>query len=209
MRAEGLSIPGVWKFDPHVRLDERGLFLESFTSSSVKEVTGRSLDVAQVNTSFSIRGTIRGIHFAQVPPGQAKYVQCTSGSVLDIIVDIRVGSPTFGEWKSVVLDDVSRSAVFVSEGLGHAFCALSDVATVVYLCSEPYSPSGEFGINPLDNQLALPWPEHLDPVLSPKDAAAPTLDEADQLGILPNYAECVAWYEYVRAREPVSTTVKM
>jgi dTDP-4-dehydrorhamnose 3,5-epimerase len=128
-----------------------------------------------------------------VPPGQAKYVQCFDGRILDIAVDIRVGSPTFGQWEAVELDSESRRGLYLSEGLGHAFCALTDSVTVGYLCSEPYAPTREHGIHPLDRELSLPWPDGADSVLSPKDAAAPTLAEARETGLLPGYEECLNW----------------
>jgi dTDP-4-dehydrorhamnose 3,5-epimerase len=128
------------------------------------------------------------------PPGQAKYVTCFSGAVLDVVVDLRVGSPTFGAVDSVLLDDANRRAVFVPEGLGHAFMALSSPAVVGYLCSTSYSPTLEHEIHPLDPYLALPWPTDLTPALSPKDAAAPTLARAVDRGLLPRYDACQAWY---------------
>jgi len=161
-----------------MRPDDRGVFLESFKESVFAEVVGHSLHLAQMNISVSRAGTVRGIHFADVPPGQAKYVQCFAGRILDIVVDIRVGSPTFGQYESVELDSESRSGLYISEGLGHAFCALSDTATVGYLCSEGYSPEREHGIHPLDPDLALPWPDLKSVVLSPKDTAAPSLTQA-------------------------------
>jgi dTDP-4-dehydrorhamnose 3,5-epimerase len=156
-------------------------------------VTGFPLAVAQANQSVSRRGTLRGVHFAAVPPGQAKYVYCPRGAVLDVVVDIRVGSPTFGAWDALRLDDVAKRAVYLSEGLGHAFMALEDDSTVTYLCSTGYDPGREFGINPVDPALDLPWPVDVEAVLSPKDAAAPSLAEAAEQGLLPTYAECRAF----------------
>ena len=95
----------------------------------------------QTNVSVSSRGTVRGIHFADVPPGQGKYVTVLSGSLVDYVVDIRVGSPTFGRWEAVTLDAVDRRAVYLSEGLGHAFCALEDGTTAMYLCTATYNPT--------------------------------------------------------------------
>jgi len=115
------SIEGVWISAPQLLQDDRGVFLEAFKADPFIEATGRPLSVAQVNTSVSRRGVIRGVHFADVPPGQAKYVTCTRGAVLDIAIDIRVGSPTFGIHVTVQLDDVDRRAVFLAEGIGHAF----------------------------------------------------------------------------------------
>jgi len=191
VQATPYSISGVWRFDPVLRPDDRGVFLESFKESVFVETVGHSFDLAQMNISVSRAGTVRGVHFADVPPGQAKYVQCFSGKILDIVVDIRVGSPTFGQYEAIELDADSRSGLYISVGLGHAFCALSDSATVGYLCSEGYSPEREHGIYPLDPDLALPWPQGEQSVLSPKDAAAPPLAEAIASGLLPQYRECV------------------
>ncbi len=193
-----LGLSHLWVFSPEIRLDPRGSFLESFKASSLEEVTGRRFDLSQSNISVSRSGTVRGIHFAQVPPGQAKYVQCVRGAILDVVVDIRVGSPTFGQWEAVRLDDDKREALFISEGLGHGFCALTPEVTVDYLCSEPYAPSREFGIHPLDPALGIPWPTDVEIVLSDKDAAAPTLAEAEAQGLLPEFSECEAWYASLR-----------
>jgi dTDP-4-dehydrorhamnose 3,5-epimerase len=187
-----LSIEGLWEFTPVLRPDDRGVFLESFTSTSFTSTVGHSFDLKQMNISVSRANTVRGIHFADVPPGQAKYIQCLSGRILDVVVDIRVGSPTFGQWDAVELDDETRSGLYVAEGLGHGFCALSESATIAYLCSEPYAPGREHGITPVDPALGLPWPD-ADLVLSPKDAAAPTLAEALEQGRLPSYDACRAF----------------
>ncbi len=147
---------------------------------------------------MSRRGVIRGIHFAEVPPGQAKYVVCVSGAILDVIVDVRVGSPGYGRWAAVRLDDADRRAVFLSEGLGHAFMALSDEATVIYLCSTAYAPGREHGVNPFDPEIGIAWPAGAEPVLSGKDAAAPTLQQAARDGMLPAYADCLAYRDRLR-----------
>ncbi|GAA4096377.1 dTDP-4-dehydrorhamnose 3,5-epimerase [Nonomuraea soli] len=193
-----LSIEGALVHEPTVFPDDRGSFHEWFRGPDFHAATGQRLDLAQANCSVSRRGTIRGIHFADVPPSQAKYVTCVRGSVLDVIVDIRVGSPQFGRWESVVLDEQERRAVYLAEGLGHAFMALTDDATVVYLCSQGYAPGREHGINPLDEDLAIAWPKEIEPLLSPKDAAAPTLAEAARQGILPGYEACAALYNDLR-----------
>lgn len=190
MQVTPLAITGAWQFAPLLRGDDRGVFLESFTESSFLEATGQSFTLKQMNVSVSKAGTVRGIHFADVPPGQAKYVQCFSGRILDIVVDLRVGSPTFGQWASAELNDETRHGLYISEGLGHAFCALSEQATVGYLCSEPYAPTREHGIHPLDPDLDLPWPPGGDALLSAKDASAPTLREAREIGLLPDYRAC-------------------
>jgi dTDP-4-dehydrorhamnose 3,5-epimerase len=188
-----LGIEGAWVDTPRVFTDDRGRFHEWFKDATFHGSTGQGLRLAQANCSRSVRGTLRGIHYASVPPGQAKYVTCVSGAVLDVVVDIRTGSPTFGEWEAVRLDDTTHRCVYLSEGLGHAFMALEDDSTVVYLCSQGYAPQREYGIDPLDPELAIDWPEHLAPLLSEKDAVAPTLKEAERRGLLPSVEECAAY----------------
>jgi dTDP-4-dehydrorhamnose 3,5-epimerase len=180
---------------PDVHQDDRGSFLELFHADDLGKVLGYWPQTAQANCSVSRHGVIRGVHFADVPPGQAKYVSCVSGAILDVIVDIRLGSPTFSLWEAVRLDDDDRRAVYIAPGLGHAFTALSDEATVVYLCSEAYQPGREHGINPLDPDLGIDWPADVPPVLSAKDAAAPSLREAERAGMLPTIGACDAFRE--------------
>jgi dTDP-4-dehydrorhamnose 3,5-epimerase len=189
---EALDIDGAWVYTPRIHADERGSFLEWFQGGDFQSRTGYRLEVAQANCSVSRRGVIRGIHFADVPPGQAKYVTCVSGTVIDVVVDLRAGSPSFGRWAAVELDDRARRAVFIGEGLGHAFTARSEEATVMYLCSTSYDPARERGIDPLDPELAIAWPGDVEPILSDKDAAAPSLAEARAAGLLPDYADCLA-----------------
>jgi dTDP-4-dehydrorhamnose 3,5-epimerase len=183
-----LTIEGAFEVTPVQHLDDRGSFLEWYRFDALAAAVGHPLDLAQANLSTSARGVIRGIHYADVPPGQAKYVTCVAGEVLDVVVDIRVGSPTFGAWEAVPLDDRDRRAVYVAEGLGHAFCALTEGATVSYLCSTTYRPGHEHGLNPLDPALGIAWPV-AEPVLSTKDLAAPTLAEAGAAGRLPRYGD--------------------
>jgi dTDP-4-dehydrorhamnose 3,5-epimerase len=190
---DALDIDGAWVFTPRVLSDSRGSFLEWFRDAEFQADLGHSLDVAQANCSVSRRGVIRGIHFADVPPGQAKYVTCMSGAVLDVVVDLRVGSPGYGRWAAVPLNDETRRAVFVAEGLGHAFMALSDEATVLYLCSTPYAPGREHGVHPLDPDIGIVWPADVEVILSDKDAAAPSLAEARSAGLLPDYGDCLAY----------------
>ncbi|MFB7913375.1 dTDP-4-dehydrorhamnose 3,5-epimerase [Streptomyces sp. NPDC056061] len=196
-----LSIAGAWAHEPKVFPDSRGSFHEWYRASDLDEAVGHPLRLAQANFSVSRRGTLRGVHFADVPPSQAKYVTCVRGAVLDVVVDIRVGSPTYRQWEAVRLDDTDHRAVYLAEGLGHAFMALTDDASVVYLCSEGYAPGREHGINPLDPELGIRWPEGITPLLSDKDAAAPTLAEAERQGLLPSYEACEAYCAQVRARD--------
>ena len=128
-----------------------------------------------------------------MPPGQAKYVTCVSGEILDVVVDLRTGSPSFGRWEAVNIDAETRRAVYMAEGLGHAFMALSDQATVVYLCSTPYAPGREHGVHPLDPAIGIAWPADVELVLSQKDAAAPTMAEAERAGLLPGYQACLEY----------------
>jgi dTDP-4-dehydrorhamnose 3,5-epimerase len=193
-----LAVRDAYALTPRQFPDDRGTFLEWYRFEQLEGLVGHPLRLAQANCSVSRQGTLRGIHYADVPPSQAKYVTCVGGAVLDVIVDIRVGSPTFGQWDSVRLDTADRSAVYLSEGLGHAFFALTDDATVVYLCSEVYNPTGEHGLNPLDPALGITWPEGIEPLLSPKDTGAPTLAQAREQGLLPRYEDCQKLYESLR-----------
>jgi dTDP-4-dehydrorhamnose 3,5-epimerase len=188
--------------EPKVFPDDRGTFHEWYRGEEFREATGYDLSLAQANASVSHRGVLRGVHFSDVPPGQAKYVTCVHGAILDVVVDIRVGSPDFGRWEAVRLDHDTRHAVFLAEGLGHAFMALTDEASVVYLCSTGYAPGREHGVHPLDPELGIAWPEGITPVLSDKDAAAPSLAEAERSGLLPSYPDCVAFQERLRGGQP-------
>ena len=154
--------------------------------------TGHRLALAQANCSVSAKGVLRGIHFADVPPGQAKYVTCVKGAVLDVIVDIRVGSPTFGQWTSVLLDDRDRRAVYLSEGLGHGFCSLQDGSTVVYLCSEGYNPGA--------STRCIRWTRRSGSTgrWSPSRALGqgrrrPDAGRGREAGLLPDYEACRAY----------------
>ncbi|MFJ3656178.1 dTDP-4-dehydrorhamnose 3,5-epimerase [Streptomyces nigra] len=197
-----LGIDGAWVLEPQLFEDDRGTFHEWYRGGEFREATGHDLALAQANCSVSRRGVLRGLHYADVPPGQAKYVTCVRGAVLDVVADIRVGSPTFGQWEAVRLDDDGRRAVFLAEGLGHAFMALTDDATVVYLCSTGYDPRREHTVDALDPALGITWPDGLTPVLSPKDARAPSLAEAQEAGLLPSYEACRARYARMRGGEP-------
>ncbi|MHC1559393.1 dTDP-4-dehydrorhamnose 3,5-epimerase family protein [Actinomycetospora sp. C-140] len=195
MQVRELGVPGSWLFDPPVFPDDRGSFAAPFQAGVFTAAVGHPLHVAQVNASVSRRGALRGVHFADVPPGQAKYVQCSAGAFVDVVVDLRVGSPTFGTWDAVRLDGDAQQAVYVAEGLGHAFLALADGTVATYLCSREYEPAAEHGIAALDPDLDVPWTRWCpreDLVLSDKDATAPTLAQARADGTLPTWEACVA-----------------
>ncbi|GGK95336.1 dTDP-4-dehydrorhamnose 3,5-epimerase [Salinibacterium xinjiangense] len=195
MQIRELTIPDVYEITPVQRADDRGRFLEWYRFDKLAEVTGHPITLRQANTSVSKKGVVRGIHFADVPVGQAKYVTAMHGAVLDFAIDIRLGSPTFGQWDTVLLDDVDCKAIYLSEGLGHAFVALTDDAVVSYLVSDTYNPTAEHGINPLDEQIGLVFPpEAGEALLSPKDVEAPSLAEAEALGLLPRWDDVRAFY---------------
>ncbi|GAA5051740.1 dTDP-4-dehydrorhamnose 3,5-epimerase family protein [Nocardia callitridis] len=183
MRVRELAIPGAWEFTPTVRVDPRGGFAEMFKASEFEQVVGRPFDLLQINSSTSAAGVLRGIHYTEDPPGQAKYVTCTRGAFVDVVVDLRPDSPTFGAWDSIIIDDVDRRWVFLSEGLGHALLSLADDSTVTYLCSLEYSPEFDHAVDALDPDIGIAWPTadregralHL--LRSPKDAEAPRLRE--------------------------------
>lgn len=189
MQIRELSVPDAFEITPVQRADDRGVFLEWYRYDELEDAVGHSLILRQGNTSVSKRGVVRGIHFADIPIGQAKYVTAVHGAVLDFVVDLRVGSPTFGRWDSVQLDTVDRRAVYLAEGLGHAFVALADDATVSYLVSDTYNPDREHGVTPLDPQIGLVFPDDIgELLLSPKDLEAPTLEQALERGVLPTMA---------------------
>jgi dTDP-4-dehydrorhamnose 3,5-epimerase len=202
MGVRELDIPGAWEITPAVHGDSRGLLFEWFTDREFTAFAGHRLDLRQVNCSVSSAGVLRGLHFAQLPPSQAKYVTCVHGSVFDVVVDIRVGSPTFGRWDSVLLDDKDHRTIYISEGLGHGFLALQDNSTVMYLCSAEYNPQREHTICATDPTLAIDWPlvGGAAPCLSDRDAAAPSLDEVRASGLLPTWEQTQRFIAGMRSK---------
>ena len=189
MKSHPLKISGSWKIEFQKFEDNRGFFYESFKAEEFPKLIGRNFDIKQTNTSSSSKGSVRGIHYALVPPSQAKLVQCQRGSIKDYVIDIRIGSPTFGQFEAVDLDEKAASAIFIEEGLAHAFVALENNTIVTYYVSEKYNPEREKGINPFDKTLNILWPE-IDLILSEKDKAAISLEQAKDQGILTTYDEC-------------------
>ena len=178
MELTPLGIEGAWLAESQVWSDDRGFFREWFKSEDIEKATGKKFLIEQANISLSSRGTVRGIHYSTAPRGQAKWVTCVAGSIRDVIVDIRPDSKTFGNWVAVELAGNSGKAVYVSEGLGHGFIALEENTAVAYLVSTPFSPSHEFEINPLDEEIGINWGIDLrDLKISDKDKNAPTLAE--------------------------------
>lgn len=193
MRPRELAVGGALEFSPEVFADDRGFFGSPYQESAFIGAVGKPLfPVSQASLSRSRRGVVRGVHFTVTPPGTAKYVYCPSGKVLDIVVDLRVGSPTFGRWDSVVLDPESLRALYLPVGLGHAFVALEDETMMSYLLSSSYIPELEQSVSVFDKELALLIPDGIDPILSERDLHAPTLAKAEADGILPVYDQCRA-----------------
>jgi len=192
MEIRALAIEGAWQVTPRQFPDHRGVFAEGFRGDLLAEHVGHALTVRQTNISVSVAGAIRGIHYASLPTSQAKYVTAVAGRFLDYVVDIRVGSPTFGQLDVALLDTVDRRAVYLSEGLGHMLVCL-EAGTVVYLCSSTHNPAREKGITPFDEQVAIPWATEPEPLVSDRDRHAPTLAQARADGLLPDYADCLAF----------------
>lgn len=195
MQTTELSVSHAFAFTPAIHRDERGAFLESYRADALEEATGRRFDLRQSNVSISARGVARGIHFADVPTGQAKYVTVIAGTVIDYVIDLRVGSATFGKYDTVTLDDIARRAVFIPEGFGHMFVVTSDSATVHYLTTDIYRPERERTVNPRDTNLAIEFPLPTAELrMSDRDLAAPSLAEALGAGQLPTMSACLAQY---------------
>ncbi|HVQ59192.1 MAG TPA: dTDP-4-dehydrorhamnose 3,5-epimerase [Solirubrobacterales bacterium] len=168
------KLDGVVLLEPSVHGDERGFMVESYSRDAWAEY-GVDVPFVQHNHSRSARGTLRGIHF-QTEPGQAKLVRCPRGEIVDVAVDLRRDSPTYGQWEAHRLDDVKHRQLFVPVGFGHGFAVLSDVADVAYLVSSYYDPLTEAGIAWDDPDVGVDW-QVSDPLLSERDKTAPKLSE--------------------------------
>ena len=182
-----LRIKGAWLARSPVWSDDRGFFREWFKSAEVLAATGIDFGVQQANISSSARGVVRGIHYSLAKVGQAKWATCVSGAIRDVIVDIRPGSATYGEYEVVDLNGDSGNAVLIGAGLGHGFVSLANASIVAYLVSSPFSPTEEFEINPLDPAIGIEWGLPFgELLLSPKDQAAPSLSDRKLQRELPN-----------------------
>ncbi|MFF4173857.1 dTDP-4-dehydrorhamnose 3,5-epimerase family protein [Streptomyces sp. NPDC001744] len=190
--ARALAVEGAFVFTPRVHRDGRGIFTSPLQGEEFARTVGHPMPVVQTNHNRSARGVLRGVHFTTTPPGQAKYVHCARGRATDFVIDLRLGSPTFGAWDTVEMDTESFRSVYLPVGVGHAFLALEDDTVMSYLVSSPYRPGLEQSLDPFDPDLALPWPEGLVPTLSERDARAVGLAEARKLGMLPRYEDCLA-----------------
>lgn len=171
-----LAIEGAWLYKAPVHKDPRGYFIEWFRNDFILKAIGRDFSVAQGNVSDSRLGVVRGIHFSVAKAGQAKWVTCTSGSIYDVVVDIRPNSKTFKKWIGIEIISGTGVSLLISEGLGHAFLSLEENTTISYLLTSPYSPSEELAINPKDPEIGITWP--LSSLkFSEKDEHAPYLNE--------------------------------
>jgi dTDP-4-dehydrorhamnose 3,5-epimerase len=173
MRRLETRLEGPVLIEPVVHGDSRGFFLETYRRRELAEL-GVHDEFVQDNHSRSRRGVLRGMH---AQPGQAKLVRCPRGAILDVVVDIRPGSPSFGSWESVELDDEAHRQLYVPDGFAHGFCVLSEVADVLYKVSTYYEPAAEFGFRFDDPEVGIEWPADLELQTSPRDREAPLLRE--------------------------------
>ena len=195
MKISELEISGSWLVEFNKFEDNRGYFYESFRSDLISQQLNRPFDIKQTNTSFSSKGSLRGIHYALIPPSQAKFIQCQRGAIQDFVIDIRIGSPTFGKFQMIELNENLSQAIFIEEGLAHAFVAMQDQTLVTYYVNQTYNPNNEKGINPLDKELNISWPK-IDLKLSKKDEQEITLSKAKELKLLPTFKESK---EYIKS----------
>jgi len=192
MKITPLEISGAWLVETKRFADDRGHFQENFKLSTIQAETGFDFRVKQVNQSMSAAGVVRGIHWADAPPGQAKYVTVQAGAIYDVVVDLRESSPTFGHWQGVELSAENGHALLIGNGLGHAFLSLANNTLVTYLCSEEFNAPVERGINPLDPAIGIDFAAQAASlgistlILSPKDEGAPFLAEVRESGLLPS-----------------------
>jgi dTDP-4-dehydrorhamnose 3,5-epimerase len=181
-----LSINGAWLIKAKRFTDDRGWFQEWFKQSTIGAQTGFNFCPVQTNISRSAAGSIRGIHYSIAPEGQGKLVTAMSGTIDDLVIDIRPTSPTFGKWEKVRLSSDSGDSVLLSPNLGHAFQALADNTVVSYLVTAEFNPVTELGITPFCSELAIDWDSAIDPLVSEKDLQAPSLAQRLKTNQLPN-----------------------
>ena len=179
------AIPDVFILEPKVFGDNRGYFFESFNAREFAEKTGLDVFFVQDNESQSRYGVLRGLHFQRPPFSQSKLLRCVKGRVLDVAVDIRKGSPSYGKHVAVELSEENHRQVFVPKGFAHGFCVLSDVAVCQYKCDAFYAPEADGGINIMDPSLGIDWGIPMEKaVLSPKDLTHPLLKDFDSPFVL-------------------------
>ena len=184
MKVRELLIPGVFVLESPVFADDRGFFREWFKDADQRDA-GVNFDVRQANLSRSAKNVIRGLHYSVAAAGQAKVVTCVEGSIQECMVDIRLGSPTFGRVEQLTLAAGDGLSVHIASGVAHGFCVTSEFATIAYLLSSPYEPTYELEIDPMDHDVSIGWHLNGPAILSDKDAAAPSLEQRRQSNELP------------------------
>lgn len=182
MTIEDASLPGLKIITPQVMTDPRGSFLEAWHRARYRDFG--LPEFVQFNISTSKQGVLRGLH-GQSPTPQGKLVMALSGTIWDVAVDVRIGSPTFGQWQAITLDMVERRQYYIPPGFLHGFVVLSESAMVAYLTTEHYDPAGDFAVKWNDPELGIEWPLAFEPNLSKKDLAAPLLADLDPSRLIP------------------------
>ena len=182
-----LSIEGLFVLEAPVWPDDRGFFREWFSAAEFKEI-GAACEIQQANFSQSKQNVVRGLHYSVAPEGQAKIVNCVHGSVLDVVVDIREGSPTYGVVETIPLSAEKGIVAVLPTGVAHGFSVQSETAGVAYLLSSPFNPATELGITPMDSELNINWGIPGEAILSEKDHMAPTLAQRVAAGELPKFS---------------------
>lgn len=178
MTATETLLPGAFIIEPRIFPDGRGYFFESYSERDFNAAIGREVRFVQDNESRSRRGVVRGLHFQAPPSAQAKLVRVVEGTILDVAVDLRVGSPTFGRHIAVELSADSHRQLFLPRGLAHGFAVVSPFATLLYKVDAPYDPTADGGIDPFDPALEISWPvSRAEAILSAKDMGHPILSE--------------------------------
>ena len=185
MKITKTKLPGILIIQPDIFEDPRGFFMETYHQKKYAE-EGLDRSFVQDNLSYSTIDTLRGLHY-QYPNAQAKLIQAIEGEIFDVAVDIRRGSPAFGQWTGVHLSGENKRQLFVPEGFAHGFCVISDTATVVYKCTDFYAPESEKGIIWSDSDIGIEWPVK-EPLLSSKDSQYPCLKDIARNN-LPDYRE--------------------
>ncbi|MGH0423504.1 dTDP-4-dehydrorhamnose 3,5-epimerase [Bacillus pretiosus] len=179
MKVLDTNLLGVKVIEPKVFGDHRGWFMETYSDKEMKEA-GIDLQFVQDNQSFSAtKGTLRGLHYQLNPKAQTKLVRCTRGSIFDVAVDIRKGSPTYGQWFGIELSAENKKQLLVPKGFAHGFMTLTNDVEVQYKVDELYAPECDRGIVWNDAEIGVEWPMEIRPVLSEKDEKAPSLKEAE------------------------------
>jgi len=184
MELSRLEIDGAWLINEEVHLDDRGYFREWYVPRKLQGIPNYSFIPAQGNVSKSKLGVIRGLHYSVSKAGQEKWITCTRGKILDVILDVRLGSPTYGVSKIVELNESNGKSVYIENGIAHGFISMTNESLVTYLTSSTYSFEDEHTINPFDPEIKIQWPK-MDYLLSERDKSAPTLSFQRGKGLLP------------------------